>query len=301
MFEGFVEETVKIGDGRIFIRRGGNPDAAPVLLLHGYPQTSAMWHGVAPLLARDFQVICADLRGYGRSHKPESAPDHAPYSKRAMAAEMGLLMQELGFPRFHIGAHDRGARVAHRLGLDMPDRVLSMVLLDIAPTREMYGATNRDFAATYWHWFYLIQPYPMPERMIGHDPEAFWKEKCGKQAGGGNPFTKDALAEYLAAFSDPACIHATCEDYRAAATIDIRHDDEDEGRKLTMPLQVVWARYGVIEKCFDALALWRLRAEKVEGGAVDATHYMSEEIPEDIAQRMANFFARHSGGGATDD
>ncbi|RJE89506.1 alpha/beta fold hydrolase [Paracoccus onubensis] len=299
MFEGFVEETVKTGDGQIFIRRGGNPDAAPVLLLHGYPQTSAMWHGVAPLLARDFQVICADLRGYGRSHKPESAPDHAPYSKRAMAAEMGLLMQELGFPRFHIGAHDRGARVAHRLGLDMPDRVLSMVLLDIAPTREMYAGTSQDFAATYWHWFYLIQPYPMPERMIGHDPEAFWKEKCGKQAGGGNPFTKDALAEYLAAFSDPACIHATCEDYRAAATIDLRHDDEDEGRKLTMPLQVVWARRGVIEKCFDALALWRLRAEKVEGEAVDATHYMSEEIPEDIAQRMADFFARHSGGGAT--
>ena len=294
MFEGFVEETIRIGDGEIFLRRGGRPDAPPVLLLHGYPQTSAMWHGVAPLLSRDFQVICADLRGYGRSHKPESAPDHAPYSKRAMAAEMAFLMQELGFPRFHIGAHDRGARVAHRLGLDMPDKVRSMVLLDIAPTREMYAATNRDFAETYWHWFYLIQPYPMPERMIGHDPKAFWMEKCSKQTGGANPFTEDALAEYLAAFSDPACIHANCEDYRAAATIDLRHDDEDKGRKITVPLQVFWARRGVIEKCFDALALWRLRAESVEGEALDATHYMAEEIPQDIAQRMASFFARHS-------
>lgn len=295
MFEGFTEETVKVGNGEIFLRRGGRPDAPPVLLLHGYPQTSAMWHGVAPLLSQDFQVICADLRGYGRSHKPESTPDHAPYSKRAMAAEMVLLMQELGFTRFHIGAHDRGARVAHRLGLDMPDKVRSMVLLDIAPTREMYAATNREFAATYWHWFYLIRPYPMPERMIGHDPKAFWMEKCSGQTGGARPFTKAALDEYLAAFSVPDCIHASCEDYRAAATIDLRHDDEDDGRKMTVPLQVLWARRGVIGKCFDALALWRRRADSVEGEALDADHYMAEEIPEDIARRMANFFARHAG------
>lgn len=294
MFDGFAEETIDIDGGEIFIRRGGRMDGQPVLLLHGYPQTSAMWHGVAPSLARDFQVICADLRGYGRSHKPASDADHAPYAKRAMAAEMAGLMKNLGHERFHIGAHDRGARVAHRLGMDMPERVMSMVLLDIAPTREMYDATDRAFANAYWHWFYLVQPFPMPEAMIGHDPEAFWKAKCIKQDGGKNAFSEPALAEYLAAFSDPACIHASCEDYRAAATIDLRHDDEDGSRKLTVPLQVLWAKRGVIEKCFDALALWRRRAEQVEGEALDASHYMAEELPEDIAQRMADFFLRHS-------
>ena len=294
MFEGFVEERVSVDEGEIFIRRGGVPDGPPVLLLHGYPQTSAMWHGVAPLLARKFQVICADLRGYGSSHKPASDAKHSPYAKRAMAADMAWLMQKLGIDRFHIGAHDRGARVAHRLAMDMPERVQSMVLLDIAPTQEMYVGTNRDFATAYWHWFFLIQPAPMPENMIGHDPEGFWTAKCTNQAGGDGPFTQEALAEYLAAFADPACIHATCEDYRAAATIDLIHDDEDEGRKLTVPLQVLWAKRGVIEKCFDALDLWRQRAEHVEGEALDATHYMAEEIPEDIAGRMAGFFTRHS-------
>lgn len=293
MFEGFTEEYVPVGEGRIFLRHGGHPEAPPVLLLHGYPQSSAMWHRVAPILARDYRVICADLRGYGRSHKPPSDPDHAAYSKRAMARELVEVMRAFGHDSFHVGAHDRGARVAHRMGLDMPRAVRSMLLLDIAPTREMYAHTDATFATAYWHWFYLIQPHPLPENQIGLDPEGFWKAKCINQAGGKNPFAAEALAEYLAAFRDPACIHASCEDYRAAATIDQQHDDADQGRKLTVPLQVIWARNGVIGKCFDALALWRQRAETVEGEAVDASHYMAEEIPEDIARRMSAFFARH--------
>ncbi len=292
MFEGFVEERIE-GDGAtLFVRRAGPKDAPPLVLLHGYPQTSAMWHGVAPILAKSFQVVCPDLRGYGRSDKPVSDETHLPYSKRAMARDIVAVMERLGHDRFLIGAHDRGARVAHRLGLDHPDRVVAMTLLDIAPTREMYAGTTRQFAEAYWHWFFLIQKHPLPEQMIGADPVGFWKLKCINQARGQNPFSEQALAEYLSAFADPAAIHASCEDYRAIMT-DIGHDDADQGRKLAMPLLVLWAQRGVIESCFDALKLWRQRAELVDGSALDATHYMAEELPEDIATRMAEFFARH--------
>ncbi|WP_300031569.1 alpha/beta hydrolase [uncultured Roseobacter sp.] len=293
MFQEFVEEWIE-GDGAtLFVRRAGPESAPPVVLLHGYPQTSAMWHGVAPLLARSFQVICPDLRGYGRSGKPASGPPHQPYSKRAMASDIVTVMQRLGHKRFLVGAHDRGARVAHRLGLDHPDRVAAMVLLDIAPTREMYAGTNARFAQAYWHWFFLTQPEPLPEQMIGADPEAFWKLKCFNQARGKAPFSPEALSEYLTAFASPDAIHASCEDYRAAAGIDTEHDNEDVDRKLDMPVLALWAKQGVIETCFDALSLWRRRAERVEGEALDATHYIAEEIPEEIAARMSEFFARN--------
>lgn len=294
MFQEFVEERIE-GDGAtLFVRRAGPAGAPPVVLIHGYPQTSAMWHKVAPVLARGFQVICPDLRGYGRSDKPPSSGSHFPYSKRAMARDIHEVMARLGHDRYLVGAHDRGARVAHRLGLDYPKHVAAMTLLDIAPTREMYANTSAKFAQAYWHWFFLIQKYPLPEQMIGADPEGFWKLKCFNQAGGDNPFTDAALDEYLKAFSSPEAIHASCEDYRAAATIDIDHDDADQGRKLPMPVQALWAKHGVIETCFDALALWRQRADHVEGEALDATHYMAEEIPEDIALCMAGFFSRHA-------
>ena len=294
MFEEFVEECI-VGDGAtLFVRRTGPVGAPPLVLLHGYPQTSAMWHGVAPILARSFQVICPDLRGYGQSDKPASDAAHAPYAKRAMANDIVAIMRRLGHERFLVGAHDRGARVAHRMGLDHPDRVAAMALLDIAPTREMYAGTSTEFAQAYWHWFFLTQPSPLPEQMIGADPEGFWKLKCINQAGGENPFALDALAEYLAAFADPAAIHASCEDYRAAATIDIAHDDADQGRKLHMPVLTLWAKRGVIEMCFDALALWRQRAERVEGEALNTTHYMAEEIPDEIAARMSDFYIRNA-------
>ena len=293
MFQEFEEERIE-GDGAtLFVRRAGHKDAPPVVLIHGYPQTSAMWHKVAPDLAGDFQVICPDLRGYGRSDKPPSSDSHFPYSKRAMARDIHEVMARLGHDRYLVGAHDRGARVAHRLGLDYPKHVAAMTLLDIAPTREMYANTSAKFAQAYWHWFFLIQKYPLPEQMIGADPEGFWKLKCFNQARGDNPFADAALEEYLKAFSSPEAIHASCEDYRAAASIDIDHDDADQGRKLSMPTQVLWAKRGVIETCFDALALWRQRADHVEGAAVDATHYMAEEIPDDIAARMAGFFSRN--------
>lgn len=293
MFQGFVEDQID-GDGaKIFVRRAGPVGAPPVVLLHGYPQTSAMWNGVAPILAQSFQVICPDLRGYGRSDKPPSNDAHTPYSKRAMAKDVVAVMNNLGHDRFLIGAHDRGARVAHRLGLDHPEKVTAMTLLDIAPTREMYAGTNTKFATAYWHWFFLIQKHPIPEQIIGADPTGFWKLKCFNQAKGNNPFSPEALKEYLTAFSDPETIRATCEDYRAAASIDIDHDDQDGTRKLSMPIQTLWAKRGVIETCFDALELWRQRADHVEGDALDATHYMAEEIPDEVAARMTDFFTKH--------
>ena len=273
----------------MFVRRAGPPSAPPLILLHGYPQTSAMWHGVAPILARSFQVVCLDLRGYGKSEKPVSDSTHYPYSKRAMAQDVVAVMQNLGHKKFLVGAHDRGARVAHRLGLDHPDCVEAMVLLDIAPTREMYAGTTSDFARAYWHWFFLIQPHPMPEQIISKDPEAFWKLKCFNQANGKNPFSTEALSEYLTAFKQSDTIHSSCEDYRAAASIDIEHDDADQGKKLLMPVLALWAKLGVIESCFNALELWRLRADKVEGEALEAGHYMAEEIPDVVAARIIHF------------
>ncbi len=290
MFEGFVEEQIAVEGTELFVRRAGPEQAPPIVLLHGYPQTSAMWHLMAPILANLYQVICPDLRGYGRSGKPESDATHSPYSKRTMARDIAQLMQSLGHDQFYVAAHDRGARVAHRLGLDFPDRVRAMSLLDIAPTREMYQGTNTAFATAYWHWFFLIQPYPIPEEIIGANPEAYWKLKCMNQAKGGNPFSEEALSEYLESFKHPDAIHASCEDYRAAASIDIEHDNEDAGRKLSMPVQILWAKRGVIEACFDAIELWKCRADSVEGESLDATHYMAEEIPEEIASRMSGFF-----------
>jgi len=252
-----------------------------------------MWHLIAPQLAADYQIVCPDLRGYGRSGKPATDTEHLPYSKRAMAADIVEVMKTLGHDRFYIGAHDRGARVAHRLALDFPEKVIALSLLDIAPTREMYAAANTKFATAYWHWYFLIQPYPLPETMIGADPVAFWKMKCINQAKGENPFSQQALDEYLGLFNDKAAIHASCEDYRAAASIDIKHDDQDGKKKLQMPLQILWAKKGVIESCFDALALWRQRAVLVEGESLEATHYMAEEIPEEITLRMSTFFSSH--------
>ncbi len=292
MFDGFTEETVKGAGADIFLRRAG-PVGAPVLLmLHGNPQTSAMWHEVAPVMAKSFQVICPDLRGYGRSDKPPSDPDHMPYSKRTMAADMVKVMQDLGHDRFYIVAHDRGARVAHRLALDSPERVIAVTLLDIAPTREMYANTTADFAQAYWHWFLQTQRAPIPEEIISNNPEQFWKLKCFNQAGG-NPFAPDALKEYLGAFRDPAMIHASCEDYRAARTIDIDHDNADGDRKLAVPLQVLWAKCGAIEKCFEPMKLWKSRASNVIGEAMDCGHYMAEEIPGEIIAKLVSFFGKH--------
>ncbi len=288
-FEGFEERTVATREGRIFCRIAG--DGPALLLLHGYPQTSAMWHRVAPHLSKTYKVVCPDLRGYGRSHKPDTDTDHAPYSKRAMAGDMVEVMSALGIDRFLIGSHDRGARVAHRLTLDHGDRVRALVTLDIAPTREMYREADSAFAQTYWHWYWLTQPAPFPETLIGADPEYYLRTKCGAGSAGLAPFSEQAMNEYVTAFRDPAAIRGACEDYRAARTIDIRHDDEDEGRKITQPLLALWGKHGAIEKHFDCLALWRERAENVEGYALPGGHYLAEELPERVIDAFETFFS----------
>lgn len=293
MFEGFAEKKLAGAGADLFVRLGGNPEKPPLLLLHGYPQTSAMWHLMAPQLAAEWRLIIPDLRGYGRSEKPASTADHEPYSKRAMGADFFEIMTHLGHDKFSILAHDRGARVAHRMGMDDPGRINAISILDIAPTREMYRHTSQAFASAYWHWFFLIQPAPLPEALIERDPDGFWRRKCARQVfsqtGKEIPFAPNALEEYLSAHRDPAAIHAMCEDYRAAASIDIAHDDADEGAKLQMPIQVLWAENGAIENCFDALDLWRQRAESVEGQTVPASHYMAEEIPETLVGLVSPF------------
>ena len=288
MFEGFQSFDLPGDEATIHGVAGGTGPA--LLLLHGNPQTHAMWHKVAPRLAGYFTVIAPDLRGYGRSSKPPTDAEHAPYSKRAMAADMVRLMERLGHDRFMIGAHDRGARVAHRLALDWPERVARLALLDIAPTREMYRETNDAFARAYWHWFFMIQKAPLPERMMAADPEGFWRWKCGAGSAGMTPFSEDALADYLEAFRNPETIHATCEDYRAAATIDIRHDDEDGARKLECPLLVLWGINGAVERCFDVLALWRERAQDVRGHTLPGGHYLAEECPDQVFEAFDSFF-----------
>ena len=273
--------------GPIFCRIGG--EGPPLVLLHGYPQTSAMWHIVAANLARDYQVICPDLRGYGRSVKPDTTPDHAPYSKRAMTGDVIAVMDALGADQFLIGAHDRGARVAHRLAADNPGRVQALAILDIAPTREMYRDGGSAFAHTYWHWYWLTIAHPFPEKLIGADPAFFWLHKCGAGSAGLSPFGRQALDEYLSCFADPAAIHGACEDYRAAASIDLTHDDADPS-KLQMPLLALWGRDGAIEAHFDCLALWRERADDVRGWALPGGHYLAEECPDQVIQAWRSFF-----------
>ena len=285
-FPGWERFEVDAGGAVIRGVRGGS--GPPLLLLHGYPQTHVMWHRVAPALARRFAVVAADLRGYGASSKPATAPDHAPYSKRAMAADMVRVMEALGHGRFDLCGHDRGGRVAHRLALDHPDRVRRLAVLDIAPTREMYRATTEAFARAYWHWFFLILPAPGPERMIGADPRAYWRAKCGAGSAGLAPFSEGALAAYLDAFT-PEAIHASCEDYRAGAGIDIAHDDADGDRRLERPLLALWGADGVVARCFDPLALWRERAWDVRGEAIAGGHYLAEERPEAVARHLLAF------------
>jgi haloacetate dehalogenase len=288
LFPGFRQFDVETAGARIRLRTGG--EGPPLLLLHGYPQSHVLWHAVAARLKDRFTLVCPDLRGYGDSSCPPSDPEHLAYSKRAMAADMAQVMTLLGHERFCLAGHDRGARVAHRLGLDHEARVLRIATLDIAPTREMYAQTGEAFARAYWHWFFLIQPAPFPERMIAADPKAYWLKKCGSGSAGLSIFAPAALAAYLRCFSDPAVIHASCEDYRAAATIDIRHDDEDGDRKLSQPLLALWGENGIIGRCFDPLALWRLRARDVRGRALPGGHYLAEEVPDLVAAEFAAFF-----------
>jgi haloacetate dehalogenase len=263
----------------------------PLLLLHGHPQTHAIWHKVAPRLAERFTVVACDLRGYGDSSKPQGDADHANYSKRTMALDALAVMRSLGFERFRVLAHDRGARVAHRLALDHPQAVERMALLDIAPTLAMYEQTSEAFARAYWHWFFLIQPAPMPERLIEADPAAYLRDVMGKRSAGLAPFDPRALHEYQRCLALPGAAHGICEDYRAAAGIDLAHDrlDRSAGRKLRMPLLALWGEQGVVGRCFDPIEEWKLVADDVQGGALPCGHYIAEEAPELLLERVLPF------------
>lgn len=290
MFEGFRIERIPAGEAEINARVGGS--GPPLLLLHGYPQTHVMWRKVAAPLAGRFTVVAPDLRGYGDSGKPPGLPDHANYSKRAMARDQVEVMRALGFGRFAVAGHDRGGRVAHRMALDHPAAVARLAVLDIIPTRTMYARTDRTFAKAYYHWFFLIQPAPFPERLIGADPEAYLRHHMGGRYAGLAPFEPDGWPEYLRCFRDPTTIHATCEDYRAAESVDLAHDEADFGRRrVECPLLALWGRHGVIERCFDALADWREYAADVRGRALDCGHYLAEERPAETAAALLEFFA----------
>jgi len=257
----------------------------PVLLLHGYPETHVMWHKVAPALARDYTVVCPDLRGYGDSSKPKGLPDHSNYSKRAMALDMAEVMTALGHPRFHVVGHDRGGRVAHRLARDHGKRVRSLTVLDISPTLKMYESTDMQFARAYYHWFFLIQPYPLPEKMLASMGVGYILGRIGRSRSGLKHFPKQVQREYARCFD----AHSTCEDYRAAATIDLVHDRKDSKKKLRMPVLALWGKQGVVEAMFDCLADWREVAADVRGRALPCGHFLPEERPKQVVAELRRF------------
>ncbi len=290
MFSAFEPFDVTRAGVRLHGRRGGQ--GAPLLLLHGHPQTHAMWHAVAPELAKRFTVVMMDLRGYGDSGRPAAGAGHLAFSKREMALDALAVMQHHGFPSFQVLAHDRGARVAHRLAMDHPAAVERLMLLDIAPTLAMYTNTSEAFARSYWHWFFLIQPPPLPEALIEADPVRYIHSVMGSRHAGLGVFHPEAMAEYQRCISLPGSAVAICEDYRASAGIDLDHDRADRAgqRKLSQPLRVLWAEHGAVGRCFDVLRLWHEVADDVTGETLPCGHYLAEEVPELLLQQVPSFF-----------
>ena len=287
LFPGFTHRRIRTSGATINLVHGGRGPA--VLMLHGYPETHAMWHAVAPALARDYTVVCPDLRGYGDSSKPKGLPDHSNYSKRAMAEDMAEVMTKLGHGSFHLVGHDRGGRVAHRLARDHGKRVKTLTVMDISPTLKMYESTNMAFARAYYHWFFLIQPAPLPEKLLAGEGMSYVMGRVGRGPRGLASFSKAALREYVRCFRDPRTIHATCEDYRASASIDLEHDRRDLRNKLGMPVRVLWGKQGVIEKMFSALSDWREVAVNVTGRPLDCGHFLPEEKPAEVLAELRCF------------
>lgn len=287
LFPGFEQRRLDVDGVELNCRVGGQGPA--LLLLHGHPQTHVMWHKMAPRLAERFTLVVADLRGYGDSAKPDAGTE--AYSKRTLARDNVELMRLLGHQRFAVLAHDRGARVAHRLALDHPEAVERLMLLDIAPTLAMYRQTDEAFARAYWHWFFLIRPAPLPERLIEADPEGYLKGVMGTRSAGLAPFPPEVLAEYLRCLSLPGTARGICEDYRASAGIDLEHDraDLDAGRRLELPLRVLWGAEGTVGRCFDPLAEWRQVATQVSGRALPGGHYLAEEVPDLVLEEALAF------------
>jgi haloacetate dehalogenase len=295
----FRHTRVPTPDVTIDARVGGN--GPPVLLLHGYPQTQAMWHRVAPALAEEFTVVLADLRGYGASDKPRGTPGNSEYSKRTMAADQVAVMRALGFESFAVVGHDRGGRVGHRLALDHRERVTRLAVLDILPTLEVFRTTDEATARAYFHWFFLSLPGDLPERMIGADPEYFLRWCLERFSGQPDVFDTDlfdpeALASYVAAFADPDAVHATCEDYRAGAGVDLEHDEADLDRPLACPLLALWAAHAFVATRGDVLGAWRRRALDVRGGPVPGGHYFPEQSPAETIAALMPFLLEDRAG-----
>jgi haloacetate dehalogenase len=287
MFEGFERVRIETEGASINAVCGGK--GPPVLLLHGYPQTLVMWHLAAPRLAESFTVVATDLRGYGDSSKPEGGANHAAYSKRAMAADQVEVMEALGFGSFAAVGHDRGGRVAHRMALDYPERVTKLAVLDIVPTHYVFATADKELATAYYHWFFLIQPYDLPERLIGADPDYFLGKKLGGWGTGIEMFVPEAYAEYERCFNDPKTIHASCEDYRAAATIDLEHDEADRDQRVECPLLALWGEKGVVERLYEVLEVWSEYARNVRGRTLPCGHYLPEERPGETVGELVSF------------
>lgn len=292
-FQAGLISTQHASDGEILISYQMGGSGPPLLLLHGFPQTKMIWHRVAPALAKHFTVIASDLRGYGASSKPQGLADHSTYSKRAMASDQAQLMNALGFSHYGVLGHDRGGRVAHRLALDYGKQVNKLMVLDISPTLAMYEQTTMQFASSYWHWFFLIQKAPIPETMIGANTEFFMKQFMGGRHAGLSIFAPECWQEYVLAMSDPACLHAMCEDYRAAASIDLEHDRQSIAQKqlLEMPVRVLWGEFGQVNACFKPLEDWQKLGTDVSGQTLQSGHYIPEEIPEGLIAEARAFFA----------
>jgi haloacetate dehalogenase len=295
MLEAFESIEIETAETTIFARWGGS--GPPLLLLHGFPQTHLMWRAVAPLLARRFTVVCADLRGYGRSGCPPSAPDHSPYAKRAMARDMVAAMRQLGFERFSVAGHDRGARVAYRLALDAAERIERLAVLDILPTATTWELADARFALGYWPWSLLAQPEPLPERLLCAAPEAVVEDALSAWGSPASAFESEVRSHYVEPLRDPARVHAICEEYRAAATLDREHDEADRksGRRIGCPVLVLWSGRGALARWYEQvggpLTIWREWAEDVRGSALDAGHFFPEEAPGESAGALERFFS----------
>lgn len=289
MLENFTRQQLQVNGVSINLRHGGN--GPPLLLLHGFPQTHVIWHKVADRLAQHYTLVMPDLRGYGDSSKPQGAVDHGNYSKRVMAQDMLEVMRMLGFDSFFVGAHDRGARVAHRLALDHPDAIRKLIIIDIAPTRTMYEHTSKAFATLYYHWFFLIQPFPLPETLIGNNASYFLRTTLGSWGTTSTGFFDPAaFAEYERCFCTPEAIHAACEDYRAAATIDLEHDADHEVNKIRCPTHIVWGERGVVGRLFHPLEDWQAKCEQpVTGKVLPAGHFIPDEAPDLLLTELLAF------------
>ncbi|GAO00387.1 esterase/lipase [Komagataeibacter xylinus NBRC 13693] len=287
LLPGFTWRDIEVNGVRIRTATGGN--GPPLLMLHGHPQMHLTWHKVAPALAKRFTIVAPDLRGYGDSAKPEGGTDHANYSKRAMAADLVGVMHQLGFERFMVVGHDRGGRVAHRMALDAPQAVEKLVLLDIAPTATMYARTNMEFARRYFWWFFLIQPAPLPERLISGDPDFFLESHIAGQIKIPGSVDPRVMAEYRRCYADPAMRHAACEDYRAAAGIDLVHDAADADKRIEAPLLNLWGARGTVGALYDVVETWREKAVDVRGYAIDCGHSPQEEAPVELLHRLDAF------------